>query len=351
MSYVNKRNISLDIFRCIAILLVVMVHVSATCVTRSECILSSEFRCGVLFDTISRIGVPFFIMISGALLLNEEKSVSLKNIFERIKTFAILLLIWNIGYSILYQIIFPTLLGNTISISQFVEEIIYGHSHLWYLYMMIGLYIITPFLRSFTKKENKELVGLFILVAFVTQFTIPTLQAMLPNIACLGLVDRFINMFELKFFFGYTTYYLLGWYIINIGFENKLRRCILYILGIVSLGINITYIFKTGDYNTGFSNLSIFTLLYAVAAFTCITRMDFRNLRRRTVRFITKLSNLSFGIYVIHPAILKIISGFFDYGGEPVTYILLRFIITFVTSFVICWVVSKIPYIKKLIHC
>ena len=153
MSY--KRNHSLDIARMVATLTVVMIHCSATFVANYKQY-TSEFIFGNLFDSISRIGVPLFLMISGSLFLDEHREVTLKGIFiKNIKSIAIITIIWAIIYSSVYNVIFPLLTSETINAKGFLNGIVKGHNHMWYLYMIIGLYMITPFLKKFVCKENK----------------------------------------------------------------------------------------------------------------------------------------------------------------------------------------------------
>ena len=165
-----KRNFSLDIARIIAVLAVVMVHCSADFATNNP-LNTKEFVFGNLFDSLSRIAVPFFLMISGSLFLDEDKEISLKTILsKKIKSLAIITILWSIIYSTVYYIIFPLLTIKIINVRRFVVGVIRGHYHMWYLYMIIGLYIITPFLKKFVSKENKKMVLFFIIISFCFKF-------------------------------------------------------------------------------------------------------------------------------------------------------------------------------------
>ncbi len=147
----NKRNYSLDIARIIAALTVIMIHCSAPFVTGSQ-LFSSEFVFGNMFDSISRIGVPLFLMISGALFLDEQKEVTLKGIISKnIKSLAIITIIWSVIYSVVKNIVFPFFDGGSINLKNAIGGIINGHYHMWYLYMIIGLYFIVPVLKKIIK--------------------------------------------------------------------------------------------------------------------------------------------------------------------------------------------------------
>ena len=154
----NERNIALDVTRIIAVLSVVMIHTSAGLVTSYE-IGSPEFMWGNILDSVSRIGVPLFIMISGSLMLDENRNVSIKGLLSHnIPNIVVLLIFWSGFYSIYFNVVAPTMRGETVNFRNALFSFIDGYYHLWYLFMIIGLYFITPFLREFVRKENKRLV-------------------------------------------------------------------------------------------------------------------------------------------------------------------------------------------------
>ena len=164
------RIMSLDIIRIIAICAVVMIHASALCVTQNSPS-SLSFIIGNLFDSISRLGVPLFFMISGALMLNESKKISFEKIIKRyVLNILLLLFFWSFLYAVLARLLIPLLQGEEISISDFFKSVISGHYHLWFLFAIIGLYLVTPILRTFVKRENKKYVEWFIFLGVVFNF-------------------------------------------------------------------------------------------------------------------------------------------------------------------------------------
>ena len=73
--FVPKRNDSLDVIRIAAVFAVVMTHCTAPFVTNFQPD-TAEFLWGNLLDSISRAGVPLFLMISGALFLDERRETN-----------------------------------------------------------------------------------------------------------------------------------------------------------------------------------------------------------------------------------------------------------------------------------
>ena len=83
-----KKNLSdrvyyIDILRVLACIAVIMTHASDDYVLDNFG--SSNFMIGNVIDSISRIGVPIFVMISGALLLNKNHVCTKEKQFQRIK--------------------------------------------------------------------------------------------------------------------------------------------------------------------------------------------------------------------------------------------------------------------------
>ncbi len=226
----KKRNSALDIVRVVAISLVIMIHTSAPFVVDYD-IGSFEFIWGNIFDTISHIGVPLFLMTSGALLLNEEYSFDIKGLFtKRIPQIIFLLIFWSVLYAVIYKLVIPFINNEVIDIKKFIETLIMGYYHLWYLYMLVGIYLALPFLRAFVCKKNKNLILLYIAIALVFRFSIPVLSAVKESF--LGSAHSlivFLNQFKMDFFFGYIAYYLAGWYIVNVGIPQKIKEHHIYI--------------------------------------------------------------------------------------------------------------------------
>ena len=143
----KTRIIYLDIIKILAILLVIFNH-SHFYITNN-----TLFENGLhitLFD-FCKIAVPLFIMVSGALLLGKETSY--KDIFcKRIWRVLVPLIIVTAIFSLMY--------GD--NIKDFIYYLFFGYNdnynpyHLWYLYMLIVLYLMVPFIQKMIQefKDN-----------------------------------------------------------------------------------------------------------------------------------------------------------------------------------------------------
>ncbi len=322
----GNRNISLDLVKAIAVLGVIMAHVCGAFVV-SFGNTTTEFFWANILDSISRACVPLFIMVSGALFLDETKPFSLG---KSLVNMAVLIVVWSAFYTFAFDVVALKLAGQVVTYEGIVSSLMSGPYHIWYLYMSIGLYLATPILKAFVKKENKKLVRLYIVIAFVAQF--------ITTYCDVAMLERL----NLGFFTGYIAYFLLGWYVVHVGVKWK---PILYLSGVASIAITVVYVLRTGDYDTGYSNFSPFIFLYSFAVFTFIYQLKVKSRR------IVLPSRLSFGVYITHVALLNVYTSLFPYNANPLAYIIIAFLMVTLLSFLLCYLLSKIPILKKLIRC
>ncbi len=187
-----------DNLRALATLAVVVLHVSSSVLYEFEKVSSFDWWTGNIYDSLVRWCVPIFLMVTGALLIPKQDTFSefLQKRFGRIfLPFAF----WSFIYLILllYKHI---MYGNEMGTLNIVQILYRGSSyHLWYIYMLLGVYIILPLISiKLQKFSNKNIVYL-LLIWFVI----------------LGL--NYIPDFHLKpavhVFIGYVGYTILGYYL------------------------------------------------------------------------------------------------------------------------------------------
>ena len=100
----KQRIFYLDFIRVIAILLVIFIHVSTIDTTKH--IGTTDWQIIKMLNYFAHISVPIFFMISGTLILNSPKTLSLKYTWQkRIPRVVIPFIIWSI--------ILPTVISLT----------------------------------------------------------------------------------------------------------------------------------------------------------------------------------------------------------------------------------------------
>lgn len=340
----SSRNHTLDLIRVLAVCLVVLTH---SCVPVLHQGGNVNLTTNVL-ESLSRPGVPLFLMISGALMLNENKQKSTRDILLSAKNMLILTLVWSFIYAIITGVVAPLASGQSVSAMYVAIRFAFGNYHMWYLYMLIGLYVSAPFLRCFVKKENKNLVLLYIAISLFATFLMPIITLISARYSTFQYAQSIIEQYNLQFFTGYITYFLTGWYIIHIGIQKRCHKILLYVASILSYIAVIGCAQITKDTETTYSNLNILIYFFSVGAFVALNEITLSKEKEHKV--LRLLSDFSFGIYITHAAIDFGIGNILPKVPSTLLYISLRFTVVLVLSFLLCCVMSKIPLVKKLLR-
>lgn len=351
----KKRIESLDLIRTIAILLVVLCH-SIEAIYNMGLIewetlsLKSQFF-RMTFFTLSRIGVPLFLFLSGCLLLekNYENENSVKNFY--LKNFLNLFIcieIWNILYTI-FLLIFPV---RSWSIVEGIESLFFlkqiNLPNMWYMPMILGLYLFIPVLGVVVKKFNFEYILLLMIPSIFVLFLLPYINKVVYALYQI----KFNSELNLSFSGGvYGIYLIFGFLIYNQKILKKINNKLLMIIFFISfIGTCIYQIamFRIKvNYNLWYDFIGI--LICSMILFELLTRLKLK-LTNRMKSLITMISKISLGIFFVHIIIIKLLTYYFDFFviNKPITVISLC-IITFIMSTIFILVFQKCSFIKKRI--
>ena len=359
-NYKAKWYLSYDVLRIIAILSVIFLHISAFFVLGFEDVKTSEFITGNIVAGLCNAAIPLFLMISGALLLNEEKPFNARKFLKNSWLFLVLItILWTVFYGWFYGYGLPMLTHQPTSFSTFINYLICfegsDYPHMWYMYMIIGMYLLIPVLRLFVKKENKNYIFWIIVVCLLIQFIPKTLGVL--TVDAEFTIKDFMSQFFLNPATGYIAYFFLGWYLST--FElSKNKRKILYALGIIC---GILAIWAVQTYipviptvrNYVYSGNDIVSLLYSVAIFVFVLAVC--KDRENNSPQLKSLSRFTFGIYIIHVVFLElflnIIYPYSSFTAQiPLAYVLITFLFVFVLSYLVVFAVSKVKYLRKIFY-
>lgn len=343
----RERVIYFDVLRILAIFFVMVLHIAAGSWSDTD-VNSYEWSMMNFYDSISRWGVPVFVMINGSLFLSRE--ISIERLYKKyILRLVIIFIVWSFGYSFLFNIIFSH------SLKGFVSSFIKGHFHLWFLYMIIGLYMITPFLKRIT--EDDKLTKYFIVLALVFAVIIPEFISIIKTFSEKygEWAESVVNQAHLKFVLGYSMYYVLGYYLSKIDISKK-NSIVIYVLGIIgfisTIALSLLISRKTQEANSIFyDNLSLNVMLESVAVFILAKNTIHNdNLSNKAKAIIIKLSKYTLGAYLIHSLVqgfIRRVFGLFSMSFNPFFSIPLVSILTFILSFGVSALLSHIPIVKK----
>lgn len=164
-----SRESNYDLLRILCAVAVITIHVSASYLgaATDDVRFGSYYQHGLfttcLYNVLSRFAVPCFVMLSGAFILADERNADYKYFYR--KTFTsvgVPTLVFSILY-FLYSLL-TAVLSVTVNGKPFtrllvpVKAWIVGepYYHMWYLYMMIGVYLLVPFLLLFKKQVGEK---------------------------------------------------------------------------------------------------------------------------------------------------------------------------------------------------
>ena len=347
----KNRIYYFEILRAIACLSVIMVHASAQYAIKD--IGSINFWTGNIIDGLVRFGVPVFVMISGALMLDKDYEFSKKKLNKHIVKIIIFFISWSVIYCVYFKVMEPIIRHEEINRMDVIISVIRGKYHLWFCYLIVGLYLIVPLLRLWVKEENVKYVDYFIKLSIIFTFLIPQIIEIgkYYNNFFDYLNEVMENSLKLRYVGGYTTYFILGWYLHNHEIKNKKLINILGILGIV-ISIFGTYIVSksTGESVTMYRNLSLNVFYPSISIFLLI-KSKFKNKDNKENKIIKTISKNSLGIWAMHVFVITKMDRLLSKAGCEIAII--NITVLFVTSFIISYIgsiiLSKIPVIKRII--
>ena len=234
--------------------------------------------------------------------------------------------------------------------------LIKGRYHMWFIPMMVGLYISIPLLKPVA--SDKNLLKYYLALAFVFAFAIPQAITMADDFATEPLITGVsalsIDLDNMGFYIvlGYTSYFILGYYLGKADLKKK-QRTVIYALGglgfVLTMGLEMAAASATqqncGNY---FNEFTVNVLFETIAVFTWFKyrSYDFPKL----YPFIQKLSKYSFGAYLVHALIIEKLDGVFGLNAlsfNPVFAVPGIGLIVFVCSFVISGIINQIPILNK----
>ena len=325
----NARDFSLDIIRILACVMIVLMHSPMPDLGTAGVVL-----CGVSYLTAPGIGL--FFMVSGALLLKKEMNKPFDTklfLQKRFSKILIPLVFWSlVGWGLEQMGIHNTELGV-----------------LWFMYCLAGIYLLTPILSRWLCGASVKEVEFYLLLWLLTM-CVPLVEIRMP-----------INEGDtslLYYFHGYVGYYVLGFYLQNYKGKGwlwtnpgKVMLGIVLLLFSILLPLALFILQIEVDFYRVCWYLSITVALQCVAWWSLVKKM--MKAATQLPAWVGVLSNLCFGIYLVHILVMRNFLWKMEWmmNMNGIVQILVCTILTFLISVAICWGISKIPYMRKVIGC
>ncbi len=353
----QTRVIWLDLLRVFAILAMVFLHTFTGNYTGADSAwrladpTTLNWQILNLFDCLVRFCVPVFCMISGVFFLDPAREQPIKKLYSKnILRIAVSFIVW----AGLYAVAGIFLRGEALGIGALtgaVKNAAFGHYHLWFLLMLIGFYMLVPFLRKIA--ADKTLSAYFILLCLVFNFLENAVLLIAPLANYVAIQS---NKLSLGFVSGYVGYFMLGSHLYRYPPTRLLRRW-LYAAGVAAFAVTAALVGLQG-YLTGEANGDLYeyllpnTLLEAVAVFLFFrARFENKTYSEKTVRVISFLSASSFGVYLTHDLFNMLLHrlGVTALTFTPLLSVPLLTVIVCGCAVLLTTLLRKIPVVSKYI--
>ena len=336
-----------DLLRVLSIAAVAVIHVVSLWIYDVP-VGSGAWDIYNVYDSLVRWCVPVFVMLSGMFLLDPKKSLTLPRLcFHHILRIFVALVVWGAVYAIVdfgrvggaftwesvRSALYTALLGTT-------------HYHLWFLYVILGLYLVTPILRAFVQGASRKDFHYFFLLCFVVAYLLPTLLQLRPS----QTVSTYLSRLNLHMVMGYVGYYVAGYYLKAFPL-GRVAEITIYLLGIGGAAATI-WGTRVLSLRSGALSGALYDYMTPnVAAMAVAVFVLFRYLlgvsdegsRRQSLSGLVKLT---FGVYLVHDLFL-IVYRHFGITRLPLPPVLAVPAVTalvLIPSAAAAWLISKIPF-------
>lgn len=342
----------IEYLRFMATLAVILIHVAATLPNNFSISEIGVANYAVMYScyVIVNWAVPVFLMITGALLLNDYKTLNFEKVKKYLLRMMYVLLIFGIPFAAIEIFMNEGIFSFNI-IENAILNTLQGKSwsHIWYIYLLISIYIVAiPIKYGVNKMREKSELDYFIVILCIGNFGVPLLNCLFG-----------LNLETYMQFTHYLTYFILGYRlstikkdtIFNINLGN-LALCIFLCVTLFKFLISYYWIFTFNEICPYIQDGGkIFTLIQASSLFSfCKIKFNCNKICNGFI--INRINKCSFCIYLIHPVFINLFYKMFNFT-PLITQVYLGLFIVYFIVFLISWlsseILTKLPIFNKIL--
>lgn len=296
-----------------------------------------------IVDNYLRWCVPVFIMLSGALLIRPQTFGHIKEFYRRR---ALRVLIPLIVWSVLYGLWTIAVLGADIPLGIFLQAFIAGSpvggSHLYFLFIIIGLYALAPFISLYA--------GSVAPVVFRRTSLALLVIASLWLIIQVQILGRASDYTMLTWALPFIGYFMLG-YSLKDARTTKRQNSFL-LLGFFAFGIFnvVASVYTRYEGNMFYQNYISPTIIsLSICAFLG-GRALYSKIRTALMdRTLAWLARVSLGVYLVHVMILETLAHYLGFDRGSIAVAGPVFFVVLLLSLATATAMQRIPGIRRLV--
>jgi surface polysaccharide O-acyltransferase-like enzyme len=331
----------LEVLRIAATSAVIGIHILADMVGASYLLGSKRWWLANLVAGSLRWSVPIFIVVSGYVLLSQRQSVI---VFyqKRLRRLAIPLIFWTLFYLGWTQIL-ATHYAQPLTARDLGNLVLNGvpYYHLWYLYMLVGLYLVTPLLGQLLTRLSK------------TQTTWLCFSMLLLAV----LSSSWFSLARVHFIFWFLPflgYFLFGYWLCHeeVAVPSwSLGVTVVLMMALTTLGSYFEarqLSTNFGAYMYGYLSPNVMIMALAIIMIFKKSAVFWQSYFESYPR-LQRLADSSFVVYLLHPFLLDLLRLAVPIARfHPVLSVLLIPVVFIAVSWLAGVIFRRIPYARYL---
>lgn len=341
-----SRRADLSLMRIIATLVVIFLHTLSTLWINSGLFFMTEQQQLVLStgSLIMNWGVPVFLMITGCLLLDPKREITVRDCLVKYTRRALLaLVIFGIPFSLIESIATEHTFRFSMvpqSLLNLVTEESWGH--LWYLYALIGIYLTLPIWKGYVKSSSRKTQRYILIVLFIISSIFPFLDSVfgIEIAPHLSMVSWPVFYLLAGAYFGREV---PGWLS-----HKKIDALILIVTAAIAILVGVLV------FPSGYSFLNNSSPLIAVMALLVFFLLSGVKVSGKAAGRLWSIDRLCFCVYLIHPLFINFSYKFLhvsplNAGGLYWLACFGFWIVFTLLSFGVAWLLYKIKPLRKYV--
>ena len=335
------KKINIKLLTVVATYLVILLHTAAIPFSYFHL----AWSVSVMYEALGRIAFPLFLLIAGYVSLNKNESL-----LSTLKTRVLDLVIPLIAWSIIYIIYNKEVNADTTPVSLLELLSKPAYPHMWFIYTMILLYLVTPLLNTFIQNGSQQRVNYTVTVWFVLASVYVLFDNVKANLLEHKAIPVASNIDMVVYLSGF---YIIGGVARRFDINPKVVISgVIFILSTVLTAV-MTYSLSISTFapNEVFLFYSAPTLVVvSLAGFFMLLNAPFQY-GKRAIRVVHGLSRLSLGIFFVHmlvlEAVLRLLHMEFESYYSALTIPLIA-LLCFLVSAAIVWLLRLLPWLRRI---
>lgn len=351
----GPRKQFLDVLRVLATCAVVLMHVLTGATDVTDASIVPEYR-SLLLSVMDLVTwcVPIFLLISGYLFLNPERTLTYPVMIKKYcRRIALAILLFGVPYAA-SELVVAERTFRIRMIPEALKMTLMGHtwSHMWYLYLIFFLYLVTPLLKKVLRVLPVWGVAAVMAVIFLGSSVAPFLNKVLDVNSIPVLPDGGV----------YFLYYLCGYFfaVREVCVDKGRNVWLTAAVAVLALGMILSR--TLAGFSIQMAYNYPFTVLLAVLLFAAGWNGSIKKYRIPW----QEAGALSFAVYLVHPVYVNLLYKFVKITpftvleqcgvqsvvtGQAVLILLLAAfcLVVLALATATAWMLRKIPVLRKYV--